>query len=118
MKKSPKARTPKSTPKPRVPLLLAAVASMIQERNDAELVEALEAARRAMREHARGEYPDSIHEFIDRYAQHAPYVKDVQAARDAAIDVDGSLHNAYATPGLLAGIALAYIVLTNEGGVR
>lgn len=113
MKKSPK----KSPKKSRVPLLLVAVAALIQEHHEDELIDALKAAREAMREYGRGEYPDSIHHFIDRYAEGKPYGNEVQKATDADIDL-GALHNAYGTPALLAGMALAYIVLTNEGGAR
>jgi hypothetical protein len=100
---------------PHIPLQLRTLAKLLNQGDEKKLLgEALTAAKQVLSD--LGEYPDAIHDFIGRSAETGPYKKGV--ARAIAVDpgnIDGDLHNAYGIPGLLAGIAFAYVFL-NDGG--
>ena len=120
-KKTPKAQTPKSrTRTPAVPVRLMALAALVQEgRRPSEVAAALTAARTALRESA-GDYPDAIHAFIEHSAKTSYAKDDIAKAERFSDDIDlhGGIHNAFASPALLCGLAVAYVMLTNDGGER
>jgi hypothetical protein len=98
---------------PEVPVQLRALAALLHV-TDGNLGAALVAAKRAAE--SPEDYPDVIHAYIRRWAETGPHKDDV--ARAVAVDpgnIDGGLHNAYATPALLAGVAFACVIF---GGVR
>jgi hypothetical protein len=112
MKKTSKGRT-RTTRTPLPPGLLA-IAALINEANYLDdLRQALDAARKAIQQRP-GEYPDDIHAFIEHSAKTGHFKEDFakvqQVADELKIDV-GGVHNAFVTPALLAGMAVAYCVL-------
>jgi hypothetical protein len=120
-KKAParkKTMRPARQPRP-LPTALLAVAALVNVANDTETLAAALAAARAAVKNTPGGDCDDISEFIRRYAIAGPFGGSV--AKALLLDpgnIDGDLHNAYAHPALLAGISLAYLVFSNDGGVQ
>ena len=123
-KKTPKARTQKSEPP--IPLTLRVLATLIGEHDDRKIRQALTAVRKALREELGDEFGDAIHAYIEQSARTGSFKADFANAKkledrlddDKAFNLSGGIHNAYAQPGLLAGLTFAYVLLTNDGGAR
>jgi len=113
MKRTTKKR---SAQKLELPPALIAIASLASESESLDaLATALDAARADVR--SAGDYPNHMHAFIEHYALSGAYKKDVELAMEKDIDM-ASLHNAFATPALLCGMALAYVVLRDAPEVQ
>lgn len=115
-KKTPKAQTQNPLP----PALLAIAALVGEAHHPGELRDALAVAQKAI-QRTPGEYADDIHAYITHSAKTGSFKDDVLKAEtfdSKDVDVHGGLHNAFATPALLAGMAVAFCVLTNNGGAK
>jgi len=110
-----KTARPKTAPKGApLPPMLVALAALVQQVDDPDAMRAaLRAAHTALRE-ADGDYPDALHTYIDRAARTGWNKDAIEKARLDALDLSGAIHNAFAIPGVLVGLALAYVVMMND----
>ena len=123
MKKTTRKTPTKTQTAPQaLPLELTLLAATIMERDPDELRLALSAAREALESVTEG--PEDCHNRISEYIRiHAeergPCADGVQKALAADPgNLGGDLYTGYATPGLLAGLSLAWLILRGEGGTR
>jgi hypothetical protein len=95
-----------------LPTELALLAGVLRS-DPADMHSALTAARAVLMRYADPENDNrriEFDEFIQPYAEHGPHAASVRKALDADPgNMVGTLMSAYAEPGILAGIALAYL---------
>lgn len=119
MKKSTKTTAPKQQ---HVPQQLMVLMAMLGERDQKEALSALTAARHAIRDFSYSDDADgsgSIFGYVARSGETGLWAKSV--ARAYALDpgnINGDLINAFGRPAVIAGLAFAWLVLTNDGGAR
>jgi len=112
-------RRPPRAQTARLPLMLHVLALHIdpeREHVSPEAARALTEARRLLRmnnDHAAR--ADARDRYLDRRAR--AYDPNTFAALERA-DIVGAVHNGYTGPAMYLGIALAYLLLTNDGGAE
>jgi hypothetical protein len=116
-----KKPTPSPAGPPALPISLEVMATILRE-DATELRRALTAARLALKEFVEDTGPGdfSMEAYIRDYAEVRGPFHD-QVARAIALDpgnIEGDLVNAYAAPGILFGMSLAWLMLGGTDGAR